>query len=123
MTYGGHVSTYSVDSSGYQENVRQLDAAAEDIGTAASQMPGEQCSLYDVYGGTDSGPAFERCVTAWHDEADVLRSALEEIADKLRITGNNYGAAEHSALQRVHSAAPTGGQVPAAAPSEPSPFG
>ncbi|GGT22651.1 hypothetical protein GCM10010240_64210 [Streptomyces griseoviridis] len=123
MTDGGHVSTYSVDSSGYQENVRHLDAAAEGIGTAASQMPGEQCSLHDVYGGEDSGPAFERCVTAWHDEAGVLRSALEEIAGKLRITGTNYGAAEDSALQRVQGAARTGGQPPVPAASEPSPFG
>jgi uncharacterized protein YukE len=120
------VSTYSVDSSGYQQNVRHLDAAAEDIGTAASQMPGEQCSVYDVYGGEDSGPAFERCVTAWHDEADVLRSALDEIANKLRVTGNNYGLAEDYAAGRVHGAATvTGGPAPApAAPaSDPSPFG
>jgi uncharacterized protein YukE len=127
MRFGGHVSTYSVDSSGYQQNVRHLDAAAEDIGSAASQMPGEQCSVYDVYGGEDSGPAFERCVTAWHEEAGVLRSALEEIANKLRVTGNNYGLAEDSAVLRLHGAARVSERPPADAPagtaSDPSPFG
>ncbi|MEV5883035.1 type VII secretion target [Streptomyces sp. NPDC052020] len=120
------MSTYSVDSSGYQHNIRHLDAAAGDIGTAASRMPGEQCSVYDVYGGEDSGPAFERCVTAWHDEADVLRSALEEIANKLRVTGNDYGSAEDFAAGRVHGAAAVTGRpagVPAAPASDPSPFG
>lgn len=130
MSYGGHVSTYSVDPSGYQQNVRHLDAAAEDIGTAASQIPGEQCSSYDVYGGEDSGPAFERCVTAWHDEATVLGSALEEIANKLRVTSNNYGLAEDAGIARLQAAAGAGaaGVRPAVtassgAVSEPSPFG
>jgi hypothetical protein len=121
------MSSYSVKRDGVQENVRKLDAAAEDIGAARSRIP-NYCPVPDVFGGEDSGPAFARFMSAWQDEARTLQAAIEEIADKLRVTSSGYGLAEHSASAGLSEAVGAGGTAPAmtAAGSSrpaPSPFG
>jgi hypothetical protein len=121
------MSSYSVERDGVQENVRKLDAAAEDIGTARSQIP-SFCPIPDVFGGEDSGPAFASFMSAWQDETKTLQAAIEEIVGRLRVTSTGYGLAEHSASARLSEAVGAGRTAPAAAPAggsqpAPSPFG
>lgn len=121
------MSSYSVEHGGVQDNVRRLDTAAEDIGTARSQIPA-MCPVPDAFGGEDAGPAFAKFLDAWQDEARTIQAAIGEIADKLRVTTNNYALAEDSATAGVHRAAGPGATAPAgvaagSSHSGPSPFG
>ncbi|KJS63068.1 hypothetical protein [Streptomyces rubellomurinus] len=107
-------SGYTIEAGGVEKQAKALDKAAGDQGKLHRSTVDPVCYGDNVFGGEDADPAYRNFSTAWHDETDVLASALKELADKVRGSAGHYRKAENTATTGLHQAA-TGG--------DPRPFG
>ena len=105
---------YTIKQEETDDSARELDKAARDLGAVLGRLPAPQCSSPAAFGGEEAAPAYDNFVEAWLKEGKVLQAALEEIADKLRVTTNNYRSAEHEAIGGLSSAAGLGAGAEAA---------
>ncbi|MGA5822428.1 hypothetical protein ACPC54_31750 [Kitasatospora sp. NPDC094028] len=98
-------SGYTVEAGGAEKQATALDKAASDQGKLHLSTVDPVCYGDNVFGGEDTDPAYRNFSTAWHDETDVLASALKELADKVRNSTGHYRKAENAATTDLHQAA------------------
>lgn len=96
----------------------KLDRAGDDVGDIRKAVDDQMCYSTDTLGGSDSGPAYDGFADAWQAEAKTLEAALHELADKVRVSKQNYQGADHDATLGLRSAAGGGPTtMPAPAPT------
>lgn len=115
---------YSIQSGGMDDEARSLDTAGDDVADIKKAITDLVCYGPDMLGGSDAGPAYNRFSAAWQAEAQTLKGALHELADKIRVSKAGYHTADHDAVAGLTTAVADRppGSTPAPAPS-PSPFG
>ncbi|THA27109.1 WXG100 family type VII secretion target [Streptomyces sp. RKND-216] len=95
---------YEVRKSGMAGEAGKLDRAGDDVGDIRKAVDMQVCYPADTLGGSDSGPAHDGFADAWQAEAKVLEAALHELADKVRISQQNYQGADAFAQNGLNSA-------------------
>ncbi|MFE6943923.1 type VII secretion target [Streptomyces chartreusis] len=104
MTVQGHAGGYRVQTSAMNSEAQTLDTAGDDVGAIAAAVKDTACYPSDVLGGSDAGPAYNNFAGDWQAEAEVLESALHELADKVRVSKTNYQGAEHASIRSMSAA-------------------
>jgi uncharacterized protein YukE len=114
---GGAASGYEIQQSGMAGEAGKLDRAGDDVGDIRKAVDMQVCYTTDALGGTDSGPAYNEFAAAWQAEARVLEAALHELADKVRLSKQNYQGADAFAMSGLQSAAGSDGLTTMPAPA------
>lgn len=119
---------YSVQRGGMDAQANSLDIAADEVADIKAEILDPYCSSMEELGGPDTGPAYLRFSAAWQAEAETLKGALEETADKIRTSSANYHSAdEHTVAGLTTAAAATAGppsvNTLTASHTGPTPFG
>jgi uncharacterized protein YukE len=104
---GASSDGYTVRS-GMTGQAKELDGAGDDAGHIAEAVEPGRCYTEDALGGAESAEAFNAFATAWQTEATTLRSALRELAGKVRLAKGAYAGGDHAVATRAH-AVPAGG--------------
>ncbi|WP_093797533.1 hypothetical protein [Streptomyces sp. Wb2n-11] len=99
----------------------KLDQAGDDAGDIGAALQEQLCYTPDALGGSDSGPAFNDFSQAWQAEAEVLESALHELADKVRISKANYHGADLRTMDELQASGGGMTTMPAPAHAGPAP--
>lgn len=119
---GGAGDGYEIQKSGMADEAGKLDRAGDDVGGIRKAVDMQVCYTADALGGSDSGPAYNEFAAAWQAEAKVLEAALHELADRIRLSQQNYQGADHAAVSGLNQAAGAEGVTSMPAPATlPSP--
>ncbi|MFJ9854718.1 hypothetical protein [Streptomyces sp. NPDC101150] len=110
------------------DQANSLDIAADEVGDIKAEILDPYCASLEDLGGPDTGPAYLRFSAAWQAEAETLKGALGETADKIRTSNANYHSAdEHTVASLTKAAAATSGppsvSTLSASNAGPTPFG
>ncbi|MFD8588015.1 WXG100 family type VII secretion target [Streptomyces sp. NPDC059637] len=99
---------YSIQSEGSGKQAGVLDKAADDVGDAKKAVEDGVCYAPATFGGPDSGAAYNAFSAAWQAEAQTIKDALREQADKIRVSTANYDAADKGVISSMNAAAGAG---------------
>ncbi|MFE1781811.1 WXG100 family type VII secretion target [Streptomyces sp. NPDC059506] len=99
----------SIRNEGAGRQAGDLDKAADDIGGAKKAVEDGVCYVPATFGGTDSGAACNAFSAAWQAEAQTIKDALREQADKIRASTANYDAADKGVIGSMNAAAGAAG--------------
>ncbi|WP_259370582.1 WXG100 family type VII secretion target [Streptomyces sp. SCUT-3] len=94
----------SIRNEGAGRQAGDLDKAADDIGDAKKAVEDGVCYVPATFGGTDSGAAYNAFSAAWQAEAQTIKDALREQADKIRASTANYNAADKGVISSMNTA-------------------
>lgn len=86
MTGGG----FQADGDGMAAQASALSRAGADLEQAGSPLRRLPDGSENVFGGHGAGPAAENLRNSWARELDICVSALHELAEKVRISAQNY---------------------------------
>lgn len=107
---------YEVRNEGMTAEAGKLDKAGDDVGDIRKAVDDQMCYSDDALGGSDCGPAYNAFADAWQAEARTLEAALHELADKVRVSKQNYQGADIDVVRGLQTAA-DGPFSPAPAPA------
>ncbi|MEV5338643.1 hypothetical protein AB0K93_09170 [Streptomyces sp. NPDC052676] len=85
---------YQLKKSGMSGQAKELDGAGDDTGKIREAIAPTACYTSDALGGTDAAAAVNRYIAAWEAEARTLKSALHELAGKVRSAKGAYGGSD-----------------------------
>lgn len=105
-------SGYGIQSAGAEGQAKSLETAAKSVEAIRASVADPVCYAPDVFGGDDAGPAYTTFSSAWQAESGTIRSALDELAGKVRVSTANYGNADKTVVSGLVAAAAGGDHRP-----------
>ncbi|MGW0282627.1 hypothetical protein ACWDXT_05900 [Streptomyces sp. NPDC003236] len=109
---GASADGYTVRS-GVSGQAKELDGAGDDTGKIRKVIAPGLCYTDEALGGPDAATAFNAYAAAWEAEARTLESALNELADKVRLAKGAYGGSDALVDTGVRSVPVADGRVTA----------
>ncbi|WP_053657752.1 hypothetical protein [Streptomyces sp. MMG1121] len=89
--------------SGVSGQATELDGAGDDAGHIHQAILRDARCARDALGGPEAAAAFDAFAAAWLDDASTLRSALHELAGRVRLAKGAYAGSDHTVATRTES--------------------
>ncbi|MFI2609454.1 hypothetical protein [Kitasatospora sp. NPDC018619] len=105
-------SGYAIQAGGAEAQANALDKASEDEATIGTAISDPVCYTADVFGGEDADPAYRNFSTSWQAESATIKSALSELAGKVRSSSAGYRSADGSVVKDLATASRSGDYRP-----------
>jgi hypothetical protein len=114
---------YSVSHSGMSGQAKELDGCGDAVEKSRAAVSPGMCYAPDTLGGSDVSAAFDSFSGAWDAEATTLKSALHELAGKVRLANGTLQNTDHKVGRQTssvpvpdvqHSGTPAGSRNPSA---------
>ncbi|MEU6235209.1 hypothetical protein [Kitasatospora sp. NPDC047058] len=103
-------SGYTIQAGGAEGQAKALDKASGDEGAVGTAIADPVCYAADVFGGEDVDPAYRNFSSSWQAETATIKSALSELAGKVRSSSANYQSADGAVVTSLAAASGGGGE-------------
>ncbi|GAA3017601.1 hypothetical protein ACFVUY_09490 [Kitasatospora sp. NPDC058063] len=105
-------SGYAIQAGGAEGQAKALDKASGDEGTIGTAISDPVCYTADVFGGEDVDPAYQNFSSSWQAQSATIKSALSELAGKVRGSSAGYQSADGAVVKDLVAASGSGGYRP-----------
>jgi uncharacterized protein YukE len=99
----GSGSGYSVSRTKMFGQAGELDGCGDNVEKSRAAVDPGMCYAPDTLGGSDVSAAFDSFSGAWDAEATTLKSALYELAAKVRLASAKLHSTDHKVGQQNSS--------------------
>ncbi|MEU1289827.1 hypothetical protein [Kitasatospora sp. NPDC005856] len=101
-------SGYAIQAGGAEGQAKALDKASGDEGVIGTAISDPVCYAADVFGGEDVDPAYQNFSSSWQAESATIKSALSELAGKVRSSSAGYRSADGTVVKDLAAASSSG---------------